>query len=61
MQLLHILLSVSAATKTLFFPGRFGVLQAHSNFTSVGRLKFRLETKSLEWLYAGGVNLILPA
>ena len=35
MQLLHNLLSVSAVAITLYFSGRFGVLQAQSNFNSV--------------------------
>ena len=34
-QLLHILLSVSAVVTPLNFPDRFGVLKAHPNFNSV--------------------------
>ena len=34
-QLLHILLSVSAVVTPLNFPNRFGVLKAHPNFNSV--------------------------
>ena len=33
-----VLLSVSAVTTSLYFPSRFGVLQAHPNFNSVANL-----------------------